>query len=178
MTLQLIDSPLTVRFPKLGRETQLVKEWSIDSAYLVSTDGFEFTLYDPNRENLRSLEMQPVELLVGGVSQAIGRIDKTVIGGDGTAIKCQGRDYISDLVECNVDPTLKIKRGQPLWEVITLAAGPAGIDTVIADDDLWLGGIRSGKKPPRGGSSKGRRKARRGKPFVDFKPEAGQGIYE
>jgi hypothetical protein len=179
MTVKVYDSPLTVRFTRLGHETTLVKEWSIDSAYLVSTDGFSFTLWDPNPANLRGLELQPVELLVNGVTQCFGRIDRTSVGGDGTAVRCDGRDYIADLVECNVDPSLKIKRGQPLAEVITLAASPVGIDTVIADDDVIMGGIRSGKKPKRsGGSGKSRRKKRTGKPFVDFKPEPGQGIYD
>ena len=171
------ESKLTVQFPGLARDTQNVLEWRIDSAYLTSTDGFQFTLYEEDRTLLRGLELQPVELLVAGAFQLIGRIDRTRVGHDGHAVECSGRDYIADLVECNVDPTMKLKLGDKLDTAILMAASPVGIDVVISDDDITMGTVRSGKKVRRSGGG-GRGKSRLGKAVQDFKPQPGEGIYE
>lgn len=177
------EFPLTVRFVRTGRETSAtIKEWSITSAYMVATDAAEFTMYDEDTDNLRNLELQPVELELNGATQFIGRVDKTECGNDGTAVTCQCRDYIADLVECNIDPGFKVKLGDQLLKVMQQAMLPTGIDTVVADDDsLLMQTVRSGKKPRKGGGSGSkhkRRKSRGGVKLQDFKPEPGQGIYD
>jgi hypothetical protein len=168
------DSKLLIRFPVQGIGTDKILEWSINSAYLTSTDGWSATLLDPNLESLDGFELEPVVLLVDDASQVVGRVDITTIGDKGSAETIEGRDYIADMVECNVDPTLKITQGMSLFDAITLAASPVGIDTVVSVDDIALRNIRTGigvkaKKPP---------KSFQALKAEDLKPEVGQGIYE
>lgn len=173
--MPLSDSPLSVRFEALTAATERVEDWWIDSEYLTSTDGFSFTMVDQKQiDEFGPLEMAPVDLMVAGATQLKGRIDITTTGDKGFAVTCDGRDYMSDLVECNVDPALKITQGMSLFEAITLAASPVGIDTVVSVDDIALRNIRTGrsvgaKKPP---------KDFRALKAEDLKPENGQGIYE
>lgn len=173
--MPLDDSLLLVRFEALNAGTDRVEDWFIDADYLTSTDGFSFTLSEASLlEDFGPLEMAPVDLVVGGASQLKGRIDITTVGDKGEATTCDGRDYFSDLVECNVDPLLKLTQGMTLFDAITLAASPVGIDTVVSTDDYALRNIRTGKrvgakKPP---------KDFRALKTEDLKPENGVGIYE
>lgn len=167
-------SALAVLLQRSGETLTNVVEWSIDSAFMVSTDAFSFTLYDEDTDNLRGLELQPVELLVNGASQAIGRIDKTRRGHSGSrVVACTGRDFIADLVECNVDPALKLKAGDTLVAAVLMAASPAGVNVVEDDFESLMSTIRSGRKA--GGGSKNSKKS---KPANEFKPDPGEGIYE
>jgi len=171
-----LPTPLRVRFEALARpETDRIKDWSIDSDFLVSTDGFSFTLYDDDPRQLIGLELQPIELTVGGHSQGFGRIDATDIGDDGGAVTCEGRDYLSDLVECNTDPALILKEGMTLGDFITLAASPVGIDAVISSDDVAMQDVRAGVKvrKKKGGTAQLKQLK-----LDDYKPKPGQGIYE
>lgn len=172
---ELADPSLTVRFPLLtGRDTTRVKSYSIKSAYTVSTDSFEFALYDTDRSKLLRLEMQPVELLINGASQLIGRIDSTEIGNDGSAVTCRGRDYIADLVECRVDPSAQVKKGMTLGDSLLLVCSPVGITAVISDDDLAMRDIRAAHPIKKHGTGKRRHK----KPVDEYKPTPGEGMYE
>lgn len=138
------DSLLTVRFVSLGRESVDIGSWSITSAYTTPADGFRFALYDTNRDNLRGLELQPVELLVNGVSQLIGRIEITEIGDNGTELQCSGRDYLGDATECNVDPVIQIKEGDTIATAFLSVLSPIGISTVAEDDDVLMRNVRTG----------------------------------
>jgi len=174
------DSKLTVSFELLGlQETTRIKQWEISSGYLTSTDGFSFTILpDNSRPELRDLELQPVELLVNngaitGASQLKGRIDKTTIGNDGVAIQCEGRDYLADLVECNVDPSFKVKESMTLGDAIFQVTNPCGILAVLGDEDVGMQNIRTGVAI--------RRKKRRNKkttPLQDLQPRPTEGVYE
>jgi len=163
-----------VVFETTGKELTSITEWEISSNYLTSADGFSFTAVADNMDDLRNLELQPVELKVNGCSQVLGRIDKTTMGGNGTAVSFWGRDYIADLVECNVDPTLKIKTGDSIAAAFTAAAGPVGIDTVISDDDLAMRNVRTGVsvKFAKGGRGYAKRI------LQEYKPKKGEGLYE
>lgn len=166
-------TPLLVRFPNLGRETSLITDWSIQSNYMVSTDGFEFTIYDENIENTRRLELQPVELFVNGQSQAIGRVDHTRRGDKGLSITCMGRDFIGDLIESNVDPLLRIKSGDDVLSALVNICGPNGINTVF-DDDGAMRNLRTGRKV----RARHRKPSKRKRKLNDFKPMPGEGQYE
>lgn len=166
------DTGLLVRFDVLGREETQFKSWEIDSAYLVSTDGFRFVLYRRDREKLRDLELQPVELLVNGASQVLGRIDMTSIGDDGSVIECEGRDYIADLVECNVDPSLKVAADTDVDDAIKQACAPCGIQEVTDFTNILTSEVRAGVKIKR------KTRRRRKRPLEDYKPKPGEGIYE
>lgn len=167
--------PLSVRFenPDIGRETRNITEWSIDSDWLVSTDEFSFVYAEPDApDRIFGLECQPVTLTVGDAGQLAGRIDVTEIGRRGAAVACSGRDYIADLVECNVDPSLVIKDQMTLQAALKLAMSPVGINVVLGDAKV-MRDVRSGrsaraKAPPDFLSLK----------LQDLQPDSEQGIYE
>lgn len=168
------DTGLTVRFEQAGKEEQRVKDWSIDSSYLVSTDEFHFTLYSPKREDFQDIELQPVELIVNGASQCLGRIEVTERGSDGSAVACSGRDYISEIVECNVDPFKVVTANTALGDALLDMMRPVGIKTVTDFDGLNMTQVRSGIAP-KGGK---KRKSPKAVKAEDYKPTPGQGIYE
>jgi prophage tail gpP-like protein len=163
--------PLVVHFEALARSTDRVLSWSIDSQYLTSTDGFEVEIYDDRLP--RRLELQPVELTLGDSQQALGRVDATVTGGSGATITCRGRDYVADLVECNIDPSFSVRKGDTLGSAIVTAAGPVGIDTVLDNTDTALRNARSGgqtgQRPP---------KEFQAFELEELKPSPDMGIYE
>lgn len=168
------DPQLLVKLETSGRALTNITEYSLQSSFLTSTDGFEFTTYAEDRTKLQDLELEPVELLLNGNSQVIGRIDQSEIGGNGSAVTFRGRDFVSDLVECNVDPTLKITQGMSLFEAITLAALPVGIDSIISDDDIAMREIRCGVKGKKSSGDSGIKALT----VEDLKPKPGEGIYE
>jgi prophage tail gpP-like protein len=170
-----IESPaLTVRFEYADLETQNVKQYRLESSYTTSTDGFSFTLYQHDAPGwFWNLELQPVELLIHGHSQVLGRIDSTEVGGDGSAMQFQGRDFVSDLVECHADPTLKLKKEQTLVEAIRYAAGPVGITAVVAEDEVGLRNIRTGIAIGGGAPPHAFKEAK----LKDYKSNPGEGLY-
>jgi hypothetical protein len=168
----VVDPALKVRLTEAGIEFDRVLSYDIDSDYFTSTDGFSFTLYDEDQSKVLGFELEPVELAIDGAPQLIGRIDDSDIG-DNSAITYSGRDYIADLVECNIDPSVVVKKGDSLFNALTLAACPVGIDVILSDNDVAMRDVRSGK-------------ALGAKPIwafpetkaEDFKPDPGEGIYE
>jgi prophage tail gpP-like protein len=169
---EIPETPLIVRLPALGRELTNIPDWSISSSFMTSTDGFEFSLYEEDVEKTRGLELQPVELVVYGQTRLIGRIDGSRRGRNGYTVTYRGRDFIADLVECNVDPTLSIHAGDDLLTAIVKAAGPLGINTVF-DDDGAMRNMRAGRKV-RAKSKPSKRK----KKLNPYKPQPGQGVYD
>jgi hypothetical protein len=167
------DPALSVRFETLNRTVTTISSYSIESSYLTSTDGFEFTYYDEPRSKMFGLELEPVELLINGASQVLGRVDQTDIGDNGSAVTCRGRDYIADIVECNVDPTLAIKRGAKLFDAVLTAAAPVGITSVISDGDVSMRDVRTGAGVGGSKSPDFRQVAQE-----DIKPKPNEGIYE
>ena len=163
-----------MRFEALGRETTQVTDWSIQSKYTQSTDVFSFTLYDSDLEKLRRLELQPVELLVDGHSQVLGRIDQTEIGDSGSTLKCSGRDYLADAKECSVDPTIKVVDGDTIDTVFLSVLSTVGIDTFFGDDDVGMRNVRSGIHVKTTKSAK--RYAN--EILKEYKPKPGEGQYE
>lgn len=165
------DAVLSVRFPELDAETDRVESYSIDSGYLTPTDGFTVKIYDEDVAKVRGLEMQPVDILVDNNVQLQGRVDQTVI--TDKAVTCNGRDYIADITECNVDPTLKIKEGDTLSDALLLGLGPVGIDTILSDADFALRDIRTGRRigaPPLADFRQGK--------LEDYKANPGEGLFE
>lgn len=167
------DIPLTISFPTLGITTTNVPRWEIDSAYLVSTDGFSFDYVSEDPSNLRGLELQPVELSLGNAQQVLGRIDKTTRS-SAVLAQCRGRDFIADLVECNVDPGFAPPANGNIQEMLRAVMSPCGIDVIADNTDATLQKARTGVPL---------RVQTPGKVFTtftaqDLKPQAGQGIYE
>lgn len=174
MAEKLSEPSLKIRFTDLGRETSNVKSYSLDSAYMTSTDAFSFVLYEKDANLIRGLELQPVELYVDGNLQAVGRVEITTVGGtDGLAIQCRGRDYICDMVECNVDPAVSVNDKMKLEQVIKLAAKAVGVENVTYDAARWRNQRAGGQiqTPVPQWSFKDA-------PLKDYKANPGEGIYE
>jgi prophage tail gpP-like protein len=168
------DPQLEIMLELRGRRLTNLTSWSLNSAFFTSTDGFSFTVYDTDRKNLRGLELEPIEVILNGQSQGLGRIDVTTTGDNGSAVHCQGRDYIADIVECNIDPWVQFKEGMTVSDAIALACAPCGITGVISDDDVALRNIRTGKSIASTKAPKNFRAAK----MDDYKPKPGEGIYE
>jgi len=167
-----------------GRVTDNISSWTIESDYLVSTDGFEFEMFDENPDNLRNLEGKPVLLVLNGATQLIGRIDSTERGRSGRSVICKGRDYIADLVECNIDPSFVIKEGETLGDAIVRSCRPIGITAIdpessseaIVDARKGIGPKTKTRRQKGGGEN--RSKPPHEVTLQDLKPDIGQGIYE
>lgn len=176
-----VESTLTVRFPVPRIESSNFISWSIESAYLTSTDGFQFEIYSPVFTSKHRLEMQPVELLVNGASQLIGRIDKTRSGHNGRAVACFGRDYLADTVENNVDPKFKLRLKMTIGDLISQVFHPTGISRIFDVDDgsILMQEVRAGiPVKAKGGRKRAPRKPRKGKPTGESTPKPGAGAYE
>ena len=169
---EIPETPLIVRLTAQGRELTNITDWSLSQSFMTSTDAFEFTVYDEDIEKTRGLELQPVELVVYGQKRLVGRIDATRRGRNGYSVACRGRDFIADLVECNVDPLLTIHSGDDLLTAIVKAAGPLGINTVF-DDDGAMRNLRAGRKV-----HAKTKPAKRKSKLNPYKPAPGQGVYE
>jgi len=87
-------SPLVVT---LG---ETIFEWSfpLKSEYRTDAESFELTIEDLPPPNASRWESQAIELAINGKSQLIGRVDVTE-----SKMVVRGRDYIAELVECDVD---------------------------------------------------------------------------
>lgn len=145
-------------------------KWSLDSAFLTSTDGFEFEFIGETQEQRRGLELAPVELLIDGCSQLHGRIDITRRGDKGPSIvTCQGRDYIADLVEGNCDPSISIASGATLEDAVLNVCAPYGIIGVDGPEARQTARTKKQHKPT---------KRPRKKQLKDDKPQPGQGAYD
>lgn len=149
-----------------------VVAWSIDSDYFVATDGWTVTFLDREPARLQGLELEPVEFLLGGTQQMLGRVDSTRNSGDGR-LEVSGRDYLADISECNIDPTFAVKKNEALGFTISGAAAPCGIRAVVSDSDAAMRNVRTGASV--GAPSK---KTFSDLRLSDFKPSPGQSIYD
>jgi prophage tail gpP-like protein len=124
------------------------------------------------REDGQLLELQPCELFVNGISQLVGRIDKTRVGHDGKVVTCEGRDYIADMVECNVDPNTKVGPNTELEDALRDAMRVVAIDSITDFENVLFSEVRTGKAITRKGRKRKKHK------LQEYKPKPGEGIYE
>jgi hypothetical protein len=163
------DPKLEILLEKSGRVLS-VNEYTLSQDFTGSTDSFSFTYYSDKPELLRGLELQPVTIRIDGRTQFIGRIDATTRGDNGSAVTCEGRDYLSDLVESNVDPKCILRDGMPLQDAILYLCAPCGITTIESPAERIS--AKTGK-PVNVGLHK-----LTAAEVKDDKPEAGRGIYQ
>ena len=164
------DPKFCIKLQKTGR-LLLPQSYSYTQDFLSASDAFSFVYYDTNPSNTRGLELQPVEISIDGRLHMLGRIEKTTRGGEyGAGVFCEGRDYMSDLVECNIDPRCIVKDGTTLKDAVLYLLAPCGI-LEINDQSLRLSS-RTGKyfSPIDEKLS--------AKQVKDLRPEAGKGVYE
>ena len=147
-----------------------VTKWSIDSEFLVSTDGFEFEFIGETPEARSGLPLAPVELRIDGQTMLHGRIDITVQGDKGPSIvTVRGRDYIADLVEGDIDPNVTVAAGATLEDAILQACAPYGITGVEGPEARQLARTKKQQKPT---------KKPRKRQLKDDRPQAGQCVYD
>lgn len=147
-----------------------VQEYTYAQDFLGAMDAFSFVYYNEDISLTRGLELQPVVLRINERPQVYGRIDVTERGDDGSSVHCEGRDYLADLVECNIDPKCILRDGMTLEQAVLLLTGTCGI-TSITDS--------SGRISARTGKATGKKPLTiSAKAVSDFKPVAGRGIYE
>jgi prophage tail gpP-like protein len=124
-----------------------VIDWSLDTDFLTATDAWSITLVD-DRPLPRWYELQQVEIYIEGKRHLIGRCDRTERGAEGSIIKIEGRDYLADMTECNIDPSLTFRAGISLEDAILAAAGPVGITKIVSP--YTRNQERTGKTPLKG----------------------------
>lgn len=176
---QLDSAKLVVELDSLagnsqGHALKGIEEYSIDSAYMTSTDAFSFKAYNSNLLYLRGMELSRVTISIDGIPILRGRIDSSEIGGDtGSSVTFQGRDYISDMVECNLDPAVALSEQMTLEQAIKIAAGPVGISEVSFDAARWRNARVGAQVETRVGT-----RSFQNAPLKDYKANPGEGIYE
>lgn len=169
------ECPLSIDWEALPRDRQprVVTAYSLDSAYLTSTDEWSVTVYDTDRERLRWLALQPLSLSIHGNVQLFGRVERVRRGDNGNEVTISGRDHLAGIVEGNIDPTVRITEDMTLAHAILTAGLPYGIMTVYGDADAQTRSIKSGA-PLKDGKDQGFDKLQPG----NLKPDAGVGVFE
>jgi len=155
-----------------------IESYRITSDYLTPTDEWEVTVYD-NKDpaSLRRIfrPKRPIKLYLDGNLQLVGRIDGHEGTGNGQrSLRIHGRDYLGDLVDAGVDPSLRIKKSESLGGALLLAFAPWGIDTSVGNFDA-MRNATTGVNPYTG------RGTARNIPDLtveDSKPNLGQGAFE
>lgn len=166
---------LRVILERTGERLRGIAGYSIDSAFTTSSDSFEVKVAredEHTRDDIKGLELEPVELILDGASQLLGRIEISDI--DHPVSTFQGRDYIAECLECHIDPTFKVAEGMSIADVILGAASPVGISVVVDSEDIQMRNIRTGRNIQTGRSDNAFIEAK----LKDFKGQPGQGIYE
>jgi prophage tail gpP-like protein len=150
---------------------RVIRSWSIDTSYLTSTDEWSMVVFDTDKARLRNLHLEPISLLVDGNPQLIGHVERISRGQDGS-VTISGRDYLAQLVECNVDPTVAVKADMDLGSALSEILAPCGITAIGSDGDLNMRSLRTGKDP--GGNGPDFKSFKPG----ELKPESGMGCYD
>ncbi len=152
--------------------------YSLNSSYLTPTDGWNFTVTDPNdpaalRRTWRPL--QPVKLYIDNQLQVQGRIDRIEGTGPGGAqLQVHGRDYLADLVDGGADPAVRFTKEQDLGAAILSVTKAFGIVTIGSGGFNLTRNLLTGKKPYNGEPQKDFRASK----LEDFKIEQNQGAFE
>lgn len=148
----------------------LTSRYTYVQDFMEAADAFSFVYYSSTPSDLDGLECQPVEIRVNDRTQMVGRIDATESGDQGSAVQCEGRDYLADPVECNIDPKAFLADGMSLEKALLYLLAPCGITAIETQGD--------------------RISKRTGKPITiaslqldaklikELRPSAGRGIFE
>lgn len=176
----LAEDSLVVELEASGIQHDKIVSYSINSAYLTPTDGWEFVVASedaPAALRRRWRPWQPVRLSIAGRQQVIGRIDGNEgTGQSGTQLRVFGRDYFADLVDATADPQYQIKQGMDIGQFLEDLLKPFGITTIHADvNQAALNrNILTGKRPFKGSPARDFRAAT----LSDFKVSENEGVME
>lgn len=154
----------------------IITQYEIDSDYLLSTDGWSFTVYDDEDPGALRRKFHPlrgIKLYIDGNLQVVGRIDKISGAGDGSALNVSGRDYIADIVDGGADPALRFAAATDIGDAVLSVVQPFGIVTLLGGFNLTRN-ILTGKRPYFGPPGRDFKTAK----LDEFKASAGMGAYE
>lgn len=177
---ELSEETLTVELEASGIHHDKIVSYSINSAYLTPTDGWEFVVAnedDPAALRRRWRAWQPVRLSIAGRQQVLGRIDGNEgTGPNGTHLRVFGRDYLADVVDGTVDPAFQVKQGWDIGQFLLELLAPYGITDVFGDVNQGSlnRNILTGKRPFKGTPSRDFKAAT----LSDFKAEENEGVME
>ncbi len=176
----LSEDTLTVELEAAGVHHDKFLSYSLSSAYLTPTDGWEFVVAnddDPVGLRRRWRPWQPVKLSIAGRQQVLGRIDGNEgTGPSGSWLKVWGRDYLADIVDSTVDPQFQVKQGWDIGQFLLELLAPWGIKQVFGDVNQGAlnRNLLTGKRPHKGPPSRDFKTAT----LSDFKAEENEGVME
>jgi len=133
------EEKLTLEFEATGERWDRITEFDIEDDFLVPSDAWSITVVDDQdpvglRRKFRPLE--PVRLYLGERLQLIGRIDgHEGVGGGSSALRVWGRDYLAELVDPNIDPSIRVTSGMSLADALLAGLGVFGITDIQGDVD-------------------------------------------
>ncbi len=139
------EDVVKIHFVKEGIDLTAFKSYRIESDFLMPVDAFEFVMYAPRTGAALSFDQlfdmtqffRPIEIYVNNNLQMLGVIDKQIIGGDGSSITIQGRDYLSNLIEGYTDPSTRWISGMTLEAALLELLKPFGISEIVDGNDEW-----------------------------------------
>lgn len=173
---ELNEESFSVEIEGVGTFYDGFNSYRINSNYTTPTDEWEFVVFsddDPAGLRERWRPLQPVKLYVSGRCQVIGRIDRIMgVGAGSAALKVMGRDYLADIVSSTMDPTYQISKEMTIGEMILEVFKPWGITSVLSDGGLTRN-IRTGKQPYQPDPQDLERVK-----LEDLKAEENQGVFE
>lgn len=182
-----------LRLDDLSTEIVNWTSYRFSTNFLTPTDGFSFTIGDPDLPRGLSgqiREGQKVTLLVDGRPTCTGYIDEwsaAATRDGGIELTLTGRDVLADAVDSCVDPTLRFKESQTLEQIVIDVFASFGFDIFLTSNDSnrdLISGNQYGFKVNKTRVTKrGRVTKASGKPLSSYlqhraKPYPHEGAYE
>lgn len=176
-----LDEPLvTIENERTGErisnDTGLIA-YSLDASFETPCDEFEVTIYDdadPRDLRRRWMPLDNVRIFVDDNVQLLGKIDETEGSGESSAeLLLRGRDYLSDLVDGDADPTVRLTKQMDLGDALLEYARPFGYLGFL-DSYNDRRNVVTGKNPHSGPPGKSFRNLK----LEDFKGGPDQGAFE
>lgn len=192
MTAADLDE-VVLRLDELSTEVSRWTSYRFSTNWLTPTDGFQFTIGDPDLPQGLSgkiREGMKVTLVVGGRPTCTGYIDEWSIHPSresGTQLTLSGRDVLGDVVDSGVDPVLRFTEQQTLEHVVKAVFGSFGFTKFDVDNtanrDLIAGNQYGFKVNKTHVTKRGRVTKSSGKPLSSYllhrcKPYPHEGAYE
>lgn len=125
------ESKLVIEFEDTGEQFDQTTSFTIQSSFTTPADAWSCTVV--NEESPWELRRKfypgrPVKLYLGDRLQVIGRLGSTT--GRGSALEVRGRDYFADLIDPNIDPSVRINNRMTLADALIEGLRQLGITEV------------------------------------------------
>lgn len=128
------ESQLVIEFEDTGESYDASTAFQIQSSFLTPSDAWSCTVANEEEPWLLRRKFypgRPVRLYLGDRLQLIGRIGRTRgVGGGSGALQVTGRDYFADILDPQIDPTLRINNRMSLADALVEGLRVFGITEV------------------------------------------------